>query len=88
MRWGTWDGPSARSLVNGGHDLTVHDLRTEAADELVSRGAELATGLQQVARASAVVFTSLPGPAEVEEAACTTRKGRVPMTHADAILVL
>jgi 3-hydroxyisobutyrate dehydrogenase len=59
----------ARSLVRGGHELTVFDLHREAADEVLSLGASWADGPGAVARVSEVVFTCLPGPRDVEEVA-------------------
>ena len=59
----------ARNLAKGGHELTVFDKRKEAADELLSMGAAWAGSPAAVAEASEAVFTSLPGPREVEEVA-------------------
>ena len=56
----------AHNLAKGGHDLTLFDLREEAAAELLSMGALWADSPQAVASASEVVFTSLPGPRDVE----------------------
>jgi 3-hydroxyisobutyrate dehydrogenase-like beta-hydroxyacid dehydrogenase len=53
-------------LLEAGHQLTVHDLRREATTNLCERGARWADTPRTVAAASDVVFTSLPGPAEVE----------------------
>src|SRR5438045_4716958 len=47
----------------------VHDIRTEATDPLVKGGAEFAGSPAEVARHALVIFTSLPGPPEVEEVA-------------------
>jgi 3-hydroxyisobutyrate dehydrogenase-like beta-hydroxyacid dehydrogenase len=58
----------ARNLLKGDHDLTVFDIRKEAAGELLSMGATWADSPQAVAEASEVVFTSLPMPRDVEEA--------------------
>ena len=63
---GTMGRPMASNLILAGHDLTVYDLRKEASDPLVSQGARVAASPSEVARASQVVFTSLPGPREVE----------------------
>ena len=61
--------PMARNLLRAGHSLTVFDVREEATRELMEAGASRAGGLREVARASEVVFTSLPGPPQVEEVA-------------------
>ena len=59
----------ARNIAKGGHDMTVFDIRREAADELISMGASWAESPGGVAAASEVVFTSLPKPQDVEEVA-------------------
>ncbi|WP_458095216.1 NAD(P)-dependent oxidoreductase [Roseomonas sp. WA12] len=46
--------------------LVVHDVRREAADALVGGGAEWAASPQAMGEGCEVVFTSLPGPAEVK----------------------
>ena len=56
----------ASCLLEAGHQLTVHDLRREATTNLCERGARWADTARAVAEVSEVVFTSLPGPAEVE----------------------
>jgi 3-hydroxyisobutyrate dehydrogenase len=57
--------PVARNLLRAGHTLAVHDLRPEAGTALVAEGATWAARPADVALASEVVFTSLPGPPEV-----------------------
>ena len=57
----------ARNLAKGGHDLTVFDLRRDAAEELLSMGAAWSDSPADLARDSEAVFTSLPGPRDVEE---------------------
>jgi 3-hydroxyisobutyrate dehydrogenase-like beta-hydroxyacid dehydrogenase len=47
--------------------VTVHDLRREATTNLCELGARWADNPRAVAEASEAVFTSLPGPAEVEK---------------------
>lgn len=64
---GTMGNPMARCLMEAGHQLTVHDLRREATSNLCDLGARWADTPRAAAQASAVVFTSLPGPAEVEK---------------------
>src|SRR5215213_9085077 len=66
---GTMGAKMAASLLRAGHQLVVHDLRRDAATELVISGAVWADSPHQVALASEVVFTSLPGPREVEQIA-------------------
>ena len=59
----------AANLQKAGHDLVVHDLRRAAAEPYVAKGAQWADTPRAVAEAAEVVFTSLPGPPEVEEVA-------------------
>ncbi|PYM95178.1 MAG: 3-hydroxyisobutyrate dehydrogenase [Candidatus Rokuibacteriota bacterium] len=65
---GTMGNPMARCLIEAGHRVTVHDLRREATSNLCDLGARWADTPRATAQASEVVFTSLPGPAEVERA--------------------
>ncbi len=53
----------------GGHELTVHDLRRDAAAPHLSAGAKWADTPRLAAEGAEVVFTSLPGPREVESVA-------------------
>jgi 3-hydroxyisobutyrate dehydrogenase len=53
----------------GGHELTVHDLRREAAAPHLAAGAKWADTPRLAADGADVVFTSLPGPREVESVA-------------------
>jgi len=66
---GTMGAPMARCLIDAGHQVTVYDVRPEATAALCARGARPADSPAAVARQSEVVFTSLPGPHEVERAA-------------------
>ena len=59
----------ARHVAEGGHQLTVYDVRREAAEELLSMGSVWADSPSAVAEASEVVFTSLPRPQNVEDVA-------------------
>jgi 3-hydroxyisobutyrate dehydrogenase len=65
---GHMGNPIARHLLRAGHSLSVSDLRREAAADLIELGATWADNAAGVAAASDVVFTSLPGPADVDEA--------------------
>jgi 3-hydroxyisobutyrate dehydrogenase len=57
------------NLQKAGHDLVVYDIRREAGDEALSRGARWAETPADAARQSEIVMTSLPGPKEVEHVA-------------------
>src|SRR5262249_1358730 len=52
-----------------GHDLTVYDIRRDAAAPHLAAGAKWADSPRHVAETAEVVFTSLPGPREVEAGA-------------------
>ena len=66
---GTMGGSMAYNTLQGGHELVVHDIRRESAIPHLEAGATWADTPIQVAEASDVVFTSLPGPTEVEAVA-------------------
>lgn len=63
---GNMGRPMVGNLLDAGYELVVNDLVEDAAAELVGRGAVWGATPRQVAAASDVVFTSLPGPAELE----------------------
>jgi 3-hydroxyisobutyrate dehydrogenase-like beta-hydroxyacid dehydrogenase len=67
--------PMARCLLEAGHALTVYDVRRAATTALCDQGASWADSPRAVADASAVVFTSLPGPTELEQAVLDPRAG-------------
>ena len=69
---GTIGGAIARNIQKAGYSLMVHDIRPEAVQPLLERGAKPARSPAEVARYCRVVFTSLPGPPEVEEVALGT----------------
>jgi 3-hydroxyisobutyrate dehydrogenase-like beta-hydroxyacid dehydrogenase len=66
---GTMGTPIGLCLIGAGHRLTVCDIRPEATAALVARGARVVENPFLVAQESEVVFTSLPGPDEMEAAA-------------------
>jgi 3-hydroxyisobutyrate dehydrogenase len=59
----------AANLQKAGHRLIVHDVRRGVAASHLARGGVWAGSPREVALASEVVFTSLPGPKEVEAVA-------------------
>jgi 3-hydroxyisobutyrate dehydrogenase len=59
----------ASNLQKAGHKLVVHDVRRGAAEPHVAAGAVWAATPREVAAGSEVIFTSLPGPPEVEAVA-------------------
>jgi 3-hydroxyisobutyrate dehydrogenase-like beta-hydroxyacid dehydrogenase len=66
---GTMGAHMARNLQKAGHALTVHDARRVSADSHIADGAAWTDTPQAAARDADVVFTSLPGPPEVEAVA-------------------
>lgn len=66
---GTMGASMALNAMRGGHRLVVHDLNRDAAAPHLEAGATWADSPREVAAASEVIFTSLPGPAEVEAVA-------------------
>ena len=63
---GTMGSLMAGRLLDAGADLTVFDVRREVADPLLQRGARWAGSAEEAAEGCAVVWTSLPGPVQVE----------------------
>ena len=63
---GTMGAFMAANLQKAQHRLVVHDARRGAAEAHVGAGAEWADTPREVAERCDVVFTSLPGPPEVE----------------------
>jgi len=66
---GNMGGPMASHILAAGHTLTVYDARREAAAPHLKGGARWADSTRAVAATSEIVFTSLPGPKEVESVA-------------------
>ena len=73
---GNIGNPMARNLIKAGHQLVIYDLRPEVMENLLELGAESAQSCAEVASRCSVVFSSLPGPPEIEAA----------ITSADGIL--
>jgi 3-hydroxyisobutyrate dehydrogenase len=66
---GTMGSRMAANLQKAGYQLVVNDLRKDAAASLIAGGAIWAETPQAVAGQAKVFFTSLPEPADVENAA-------------------
>jgi 3-hydroxyisobutyrate dehydrogenase-like beta-hydroxyacid dehydrogenase len=66
---GLMGGSMAANLQKAGYRLMLNDVRRTAAEPHLGRGARWAETPRAVAEGSEVVFTSLPGPAEVEAVA-------------------
>jgi len=66
---GTMGAHMARNLLKAGHELVVNDARREAAAPHLEAGAIWADTPQDLAARTEAIFTSLPGPPEVEAVA-------------------
>ena len=66
---GNMGGGMSANIQRAGYPMIVYDLREEAALPLLEGGARLANAPAEVAAASDIIFTSLPGPYEVESVA-------------------
>ncbi len=73
---GTMGRPIAECLVSAGHRLTIHDANPAAMGPLLGHGAVVAAdNAAEAAYGAEVVFTSLPGPREVEAVALDPGQG-------------
>ena len=66
---GNMGGGMSLNIQKAGYPMVVNDLREEAALPLLEGGARLANTPAEVAESSDIIFTSLPGPREVEAVA-------------------
>src|SRR5262245_44233753 len=66
---GTMGAKMALNIRAAGYDMVVNDLRREASAPHLAAGATAADSAREVAEMADVVFTSLPGPREVETVA-------------------
>ena len=66
---GTMGSSMALNTLRRGYELIVHDLNRDAAGLHLEEGATWADTPRQVAEASEVIFTSLPGPPDVDAVA-------------------
>src|SRR5205085_11745567 len=69
---GTMGHHMVAHLQEAGHELVVFDVRREAGENALQRGARWAETPADAARQSEIVMTSLPGPKEVEQVALGT----------------
>jgi 3-hydroxyisobutyrate dehydrogenase-like beta-hydroxyacid dehydrogenase len=66
---GTMGSSMALNVRAAGYDIVVNDIRREAGAPHLRAGATWVDSARKVAEGADVVFTSLPGPREVEEVA-------------------
>lgn len=83
---GTIGGAIARNIKKAGYSVMVHDIRPQALQPFVEAGTRSASSPAEVARHCRVVFTSLPGPAEVAEVALGTN-GLLHGVHSGSLYV-
>ncbi|MBI2509862.1 MAG: NAD(P)-dependent oxidoreductase [Betaproteobacteria bacterium] len=72
---GTMGGHMALNVRARGYDVIVNDIRRAQAEPHLKAGATWADTARKVAEASDVVFTSLPGPREVEAVSAELLEG-------------
>jgi 3-hydroxyisobutyrate dehydrogenase-like beta-hydroxyacid dehydrogenase len=72
---GTMGTPIAGCLIAAGHRVTVYDIRPEAMGALLGQGAATADSPSEAAYGAETVFTSLPGPGEMEATALDPDRG-------------
>ena len=82
---GTMGRHMAANLIKGGHKLVVYDVRREAAEPHIKAGATWAASPRAVGEAVEIVFTSLPGPVEVEAVALDEKGGLIAGLTADKV---
>ena len=66
---GTMGGGMALNLQKAGFELVVNDIRKASAERHIAKGALWVDTARQVGEACEVVFSSLPGPKEMESVA-------------------
>ena len=66
---GTMGAHFATNLQRAGYELVVHDVSRQVAAVHLDAGAEWAETPKELAAASDVIMTSLPGPPEIEQVA-------------------
>ena len=84
---GTMGSLMAGHLLDAGVSLAVHDIRREAAETLVNRGATWADDPEQAAAGSELVWTSLPGPSQVESVLLGNEGAVLSAMPPDSVLV-
>lgn len=83
---GIMGNPMAHNLLKVGFPLVVHNRHQEVTDEFVMSGASAGDRPRDIAAASNIVITMLPGTAEVEEVLFGT-DGVIEGAHAGLIVI-
>ena len=76
----------ARHVLEAGHEFTVHDLRQDAAADLLEAGATWASSPAAAAEGQDIVFTCLPMPTHVE-AVCLGNEGIIEGASQETVVV-
>ncbi|MCS5604336.1 MAG: NAD(P)-dependent oxidoreductase [Alphaproteobacteria bacterium] len=74
---GTMGGSFATNIIKAGFDITVNDIHRQVAEPQLAAGAKWANTPRELAVASDVILTSLPGPREVEAVALDQTDGLI-----------
>ena len=77
----------AGCLLDAGVDLTVHDIRREAAEPLLQRGAQWGSSAEEAVAGCEMVWTSLPGPTQVGSVLLGNEAGVLSAMAEGAVLV-
>jgi 3-hydroxyisobutyrate dehydrogenase-like beta-hydroxyacid dehydrogenase len=59
--------PMCRHLIEAGHTVIAYDVQSTHLARIVSLGAQSAESPKAVAQQCDIVFSSLPGPREIEQ---------------------
>ncbi len=84
---GTMGSLMAGRLLDAGVDLVVYDLRREAAEPLLDRGVRWASSAEEAVAGCDMVWTSLPGPTQVESVLLGDEAGVLSAMAPGAVLV-
>ena len=84
---GTMGSLMAGCLLDAGVDLAVYDIRREAAEPLLDRGAHWSDSAEQAVADCRIVWTSLPGPTQVESVLLGNEAGVLSAMPGGALLV-
>jgi len=84
---GTMGSLMSGCLIDAGVDLAVHDIRREAAEPLIRRGATWADSAEAAVSDCEFVWTSLPGPTQVESVLLGNEAGVLSAMADGAVLV-
>jgi 3-hydroxyisobutyrate dehydrogenase-like beta-hydroxyacid dehydrogenase len=84
---GTMGTPISGELLKAGHRLTVYDIRPAATAALAAQGAAVANSAGGACAGAEAVFTSLPGPSEMEATALDPDHGILATLGAGAAYV-